>query len=212
MALGDAYCTVQEYRDQTGKTSSDDDLALARELVAISRHIDKVTVRPLGFNRDPALDDLGAAVDPVARYYTLHRAWRTLDIDDHVTVSSIAIDEERDNTFSQSLATTDYLKLPQNAPTMPQPEPYRQLAATEWGAIGFWPSGTRIRVTGYGGWPAVPEAIIAATIELTSILRLESPRATNRINEVGQVLSTSRVARDIIGKLVSAYRPGRTFI
>lgn len=206
MALGDANVSVEEYLARTGKTSTEDNLALAGDLLAVTRHIAAITVRPLGFQRD----DAGGAA--VARVYQTCQAWRRLDIDDHVSISSVAYDSAQDGTYATTVAANDYEKLPRSALTGPEVQPYRTLEATLWGDLGIWPANTRVKVTGYGGWPAVPEAIKSATIELTSILRIESPRATNSINEFNQVVSTSKVARDIVAELVRTYRLKRTVL
>lgn len=203
MAIGDAYATAAEYRDRAEKSSTADDTAISSELKAVARYIDRVTVRPLGFNKDATA---------VARYYTPPKSCQSLDIDDHVSISAIAIDTGLDNTFATSLSVSDWLAYPRNAANLPEPQPYRRIDATVWGSFGMFTAGVAVRVTGIGGWPAVPEAIKSANIEMTRILRLESDRATQRVNEVGQVLSVSRLARDIVADLVATYRLKRTLL
>ncbi len=243
MVLSDAYATPQEYRAAHSAQSADDDDAIERDLVAISRHIDKVTGRNNGFNIDPTpvdLADLVASVYPSpsgsrsgmflgssygAVGYSPPNGWaesenpwkgsgmsRILTIDDHVSIHSVKIDENRTGSFSQTLSATDYELLPRNAPNRPEPQPYRQIQLTEWGTQFAWLPGARIQVTGIRGWPAVPSAIVSACIELTAIFRVESVRATNRINEMNQVLSTSRAAQSIVDSLIRAYsRPEAVF-
>lgn len=196
MTLADAYATVQEYRDQTGKTSEDDDLALGRELKAIARYLDRALGRTLGFNRDGT-----GPTDDVARVYVMGRGV-VLDIDDHVSITSIAIGDHYTQTYATALAASAWVKLPRKAASGPEAKPYRQLEF-----LSSYPGvGELVKVTGIGGWPAVPDAIKSANIELTSILRLESPRSSNSINEMNQVISTSRVAQNILGELIDAYR------
>lgn len=101
------------------------------------------------------------------------------------------------------MAAADYRLLPLNA--IVEGEPYRQIQATTWGSQYRWSAAYGIEITAFWGWPAVPDAIVTATIELTAILRLESPRATNRINELDQVVSTSRAAQNILGELLHVY-------
>lgn len=203
MSIGDAYATVQQYRDSKEKSTVDDDTSIQRELVAVSRFLDQQLGHRLGFNNDgtsPA-DDVDRIYGPGSGPY--------LDINDHVSITTITVDENRDNTFALTLTATDYELLPRNATLLPEPEPYRTVMLTDYGALTKWPTGARVKVTGIGGWPAVPAAILTATIELTGILRLESPRATNRVNEMNQVLSTSRAAQDILRGLTEAYRDPR---
>jgi hypothetical protein len=195
VALSDAYATTAEYRDQTGKESSDEDLVLEREIVAVSRYLDRILIRPLGFNKD-GTDE----ADEVSRVYVMGRGTR-LDMDDHVSVRSVAVGNQYTQVYDSALATSAYVLMPRNAALGPEVRPYSQIEF-----VSSYPAcGQLVRVTGIGGWAEVPEAIVSATIELTSILRMESPRSTNRVTEMNQVLSTSRVAQNILGDLLKAY-------
>lgn len=221
MALGDPYASIEEYREVTGADSHEHDAEIERDLIAVSRYIDSKVARPLGFNQDATA---------VARVYSSPAAsgypdgwaesenpWkatglsRYLDIDDHVSIASVEIDESHDGTYGLALTAGDYELLPRNAATRPEPEPYRQILLTPHSAIGAWPSGGRVRVTGIGGWPSVPQGIVSATIELTRILRIESPRASSAMNEMQQVLTTSRVAQGIVSDLVAKYLSPASF-
>ena len=95
---------------------------------------------------------------------------------------------------------------PFNAPHGPEPNPYRAIQLTSWGNSGAF-RGHRVRVVGTFGWPAVPAAIRTATIELAAILRLQSPRATNQIQEFDQVIAASNEAQKILHRLVAVYKP-----
>ena len=198
MAIGDAYATATQYRVVTGQTGSGDDAPIDRDLKAVSRYIDQALRRPMGFSRD---------VSAVARIFkpSYVSIPGVLDVDDLVSVTSITIDTAIDNTFATTLATTDYELLPRNAASRPEAHPYTQVELTRWGTRSSWSTAERVKITAVFGWPAVPPAIIDATIELTRILRMESPRATNRANEMNQIVSASRAAQGIIGDLMSAY-------
>ena len=191
MALGDAYATTAQYRDSKEKTSVDDDTSIERELKATARYIDRLLGRALGFNQDAA---------DVARVYTMGNGV-VLDIEDHASITSVEVGDHYTGVYDTALASTAWTKLPRSAASKPLPEPYRQIEFLS-SAPG---RSALVRVTGKGGWPSVPDAIVAANIELTGILRLESPRATNRVNEIGQVMSTSRAAQNILGELLAAY-------
>lgn len=198
MALSDAYATKEQYRAQAGKQSSDDDVTIEQQLLAISRYIDVLCRRKLGFGRDGTV----AGDDEVTRTYVMGRG-TVLDIHDHVSVSAVAIGNHYSGVYDAALATTAYVLLPRNAPTGPEPEPYRQIEF-----LSSVPGeDALVRVTGIGGWPAVPAAIVSATVELTAILRMESDRATYSVNELNHVLSASRAAMDIIPGLIRAYGP-----
>lgn len=230
MALSDAYATVDEYfasvRENQTAPESDEALYLEvlADLKAVARIIDHRVGRPMGFNRD-------SADSPVARIYDVpatgrysdgwqeaENPWkatgakRVLNIDDHASISSIVIDERRDNTFATTLSASDYELLPRNATSRPEAVPYTQILLTEWGTQWAWPPGAKVRVTGCAGWPAVPPAIKSANIQLTAILRIESPRATNRVQEMNAVLTMSRAAQSILHDLVATYAHAGAFV
>lgn len=191
MSRLDAYATVQEYRANKAKLSGDDDGSLASELLATSRFIDDATGHREGFGVDEA---------NVIRYYQSFGAY-VLDIGDLVSVSLV---EELLGTTWTTVAASAYNLKPYNASR--EGWPYRQIERTS----VIWPprqipNGPRVRITGKWGWPAVPDAIKSACIELTAILRIESGRATGRVDEAGQVLNVSRAARDIVGQLLASY-------
>jgi hypothetical protein len=192
VALGDSYATAAEYRTQTGKTGTASDALVLSQLKAVSRYLDRALVRPLGFNKDGT-----AAV----RVYVMGRG-HILDIDDHVSVSSVEIGDKWSGDYQTALATTAYALLPRNAALGPESRPYRQIEFLTTNP-GF---DSLVRVTGIGGWNAVPDAIKIATIELAAIFRIESARATSSINEMQQLVSTSKEAKGILAGITSAYR------
>jgi hypothetical protein len=193
VALSDAYATAAEYRALTDRSSTADDSTIGRDLLAVSRYIDKVLGRTLGFKKDSS---------DVARTYAM-LAGTQLAIDDHVSVTSV--EKETSLGVYTAISGSSYVLRPRNAATAPEQRPY-------W-VIEFLSDiprpGQLVRVTGIGGWPSTPGAITVATIELTALLRMESPRATNRVTEVNQVLSTSRPAQNILEGLLRVYQaPG----
>lgn len=217
MALSDAYATAATYRGIITKTDTSTDAAILDDLTAVSRYLE----RRLGrfFTKDAA---------PVARLYMpkstgvpLRPDWaesenpwkyggmsRALYIDDLVSVTSIVIDQGRDGSFvgDAALAATDYELLPRNAALEPEPEPYTTIELTAWGNQWAFPTGCRVQVNGIFGWPAVPKAVERATCWLTGILRLESPRATNRLNELDQIVGASPQAQSIVQELIRNYK------
>lgn len=136
---------------------------------------------------------------------------RVLHIDDLVSVTSIEIDESRNGSFVTALDTGDYELLPRNATKGPEPRPYTSIELTRGGSQWAWPSGANVRITGVWGWPSVPEAIIRGCVELTRILRLESPRATQMFNaDMGQMVGTNAMARSLIDDLIAYYAGEKT--
>jgi hypothetical protein len=51
----------------------------------------------------------------------------------------------------------------------------------------------------------VPAAVSITTAELCGIWRLESPRATSRVNELQQVTETSLIANKMVDELMRQY-------
>ena len=208
MTIGDAYGTAAQYRAKynvVSTTGEYTDALLDRVIGGVSRLIDSKVGRRAGFQKDASA---------VARIYAPSSAigpFHRLTIDDTVSVSSITVDEDQDNTFARTLAATDYELIDRDAATRPEPAPYHAIELTPWGNYRLFIPGARVKVTGVRGWPAVPSAITEAALELAAIVRVESPRATNRVNEMNQVISTSRAAQGIIEQLIAAYADDKRF-
>jgi len=198
MAIGDAYATAAQYKAQTGKTGSADDTPLGLALTAVSRVIDRACRRSrTGFNKDAAA---------VIREFNPDFSSAVLPVGDLVSVTAITVDTALAGTYATTVAETDYELLPLNAADGPEVRPYDEIGLLPWSAsLKLWVPGQRVKVNAVWGWNAVPAAITTACIELTAILRLESPRGTNTINELNQVLSTSRVAQNILAELIETY-------
>lgn len=221
MAVTDAYAIATQYRNRLKKTDAADDSDILEDLKAVSRFIDFKCRRY--FTKDDAV---------VARIYypqgyfggdpEAENPWlftkgsRELRVDDIAdrTGLVIKIDEDRDGSFADetALATTDYELWPLNADKGPEPKPWKRIALPAWSTRSGWPNSSPVEVTAKFGWPAIPNAIMNATIHLTGILRLESPRSTQRIPEgMDSAFAESSEAQDIIGELVKAYRRERLF-
>jgi hypothetical protein len=220
--IADAYATDEEYRTAITQSSGSDSVAIARDLLAVSRYIDHKLDRPSGFNKDaaatariympkssgrPLRDDWAESENPW-KYGGLSRV---LDVQDIVTLTSIEIDQGMDGTYSQTLVANDYELLPRNAAVGPEVKPYSQIGLTEWGSQRAWAPRQRVKVTAVHGWPAVPAAIKSATIILTSIIQLKSPFATGRITEMDAVIEASPQARAILQGLMTDYHAGTRF-
>lgn len=201
MAIDSAYATAAQYRDVVGKSVTGDDTEILRQLTAMTRVIERECGRT--FNKDAAA---------TTRVYTPTDR-DCIEIDDLVSVTSIKVDVGNDLTFAGDdglTVTTQYELLPLNAAAGSEPEPYTMIRRVDqaWPGYVNTVSGwlyNRVQVEGVFGWPAVPGPIVEACIQLTAILRLESPRATSRIDEAGTVVGTSRDAQQIIERLKQQY-------
>lgn len=189
MAVTDAYATVSEYRSLVGKTdtSMDDDILI--DLKAISRYLDGKLER--FFTQDD---------EEVARIYLPRDNQQSIIVDDIVSVEKIELDNADDDSYATELTVYDLL--PFNADKGPEPRPYTRIYQRK----SYFSKNVRVKVTGIFGWPSIPEAIKRATIHLTAILRIESPRATKRISELGDVMEASEDAVNIVRQLTDRYK------
>lgn len=189
------YATAAEYRAVVGRTDTGQDTQIDTDLTAVSRLLD----RRLGrfFGKDQA---------DVARIYAPAEPSAYLWIDDLSTApTSLKLDGDNDGAFETTLASSDYEMLPLNAALDPEARPYTRIGMTPWGNYGSFTAGVRVQVTGKFGWPTVPSLIKAATIQLCAIYRLETPRATRRIPELGEAIEASPDAQNIIKQLTDQY-------
>lgn len=198
VAISDPYVSVNEYRSQINKSDAGSDADVEQDLLAISRWLDRRLNR--FFTRDAA---------DVTRIYNPIGYSRYLYVDDmSVAPTSVTIDRGGDGLFTNetALAITDYELLPRNALLGPESQPYTCIYLPGYNTtLSAFVIDQRVRVITRFGWPAVPMAIQRGTIELTAIWRLESPRSTTRVSEMGDTFSTSRVAQNLVNDLVRQY-------
>lgn len=215
-AVTDAYSDAATYRAVVGKSDTAEDDAILVDLKAVSRYLD----RKLGrfFTKDAAAV-ARIYVVPGDANHSLMLGWssaagdgRMLFVDDMAAApTSVKVDTDGDGLFTDedALAITNYELWPLSAAYGPEPEPYTALTIPAWSTATLWPAGRRVQVTAQWGWPAVPEAIARATCHLAAILRLESPRATTRVSELGERLGTSKAAQTIVDELAAVYGKSR---
>ncbi len=216
MAIGDAYASVNDYRSRLQRSDNGADTQIRRDLLAVSRYIDRVTgYIKTGFNAD------ASDVTRVVKVPSANRGERYLFIPPlSAAPTSVTVDTDRDGDFSDETALTltqytgDILYHPENYEDGPEPRPITSLELTSWGDRSFtvWPANALVQIVGKWGWPAVPEPVRSATIELTGILRLESPRATETVSEVDFTTRTSQDANRILQGLTQTYRTAGHFL
>ena len=196
MSINAAYATPAEYRRVIGMTDAGLDADISVDLMAVSRYLDGEMRR--FFSRDAA---------SVIRVYAPQYDTKALTVDDmSAAPSQVRVDTAGDGTFATMLPVAAYELLPRNAVMSPEPAPFTQIALVPWGTLPTFRAGQRVEVTARWGWPAVPEAIRRATIHITAILRLETPRATKRIAELGDTIETSHQAQNIVRQLINQYK------
>jgi hypothetical protein len=199
MPVTDAYASATTYRALLSKTDTTKDVEILDDLTAVSRYLDWKLER--FFTVDASV---------VTRTYVPSVYSDTLIVDDISTTTGLVIkvDTNRNGLFSDesAWATTDYELLPRNNALGPEPKPYTAIFIPSWSSKGSWMPGYPVQVTAKFGWPAIPKAIERATCHLTGILRLESPRATERTAEgIDRAVGQSPKAKGILEELKAAY-------
>jgi hypothetical protein len=202
MALSDPYATAQEYRAAIKPDADDDgDAGIVTDLTAISRYLDGKLGRV--FSKDAA--DTTVIYEPT-------RSGDALRIGDYAAApTSVSLDLDGDGVPETVVDPGDYEMHDLDALARAEPWPYTRVVATRWGTRGAWSRGVRLAVVGKRGWPAVPAAIASATIQFTALWRLETPRATRRIPEMGETIESSPDAQRLLQKLIDQYKDGRTW-
>ncbi len=198
MALSDAYATAAEYRAAIGMSDTTQDVAILKDLKAISRYIDGKVGR--FFTKDTA---------DVARHYYVKATGPQLWVDDLSAAPTSIKTGYAAGSYETTLEATDYELWPLNAAAEPEPRPFTRIKLSASGSLGCFTAGDRVEITGKFGWPAVPEAVRRATIDLAGILRLETARATRRIPELGDIIEASPDAVHIVRQLLDIYKRER---
>lgn len=187
MAITNGYCTLSELKDSLQIDDSTDNASLEAAIMSASRMIDDYTQR--FFYKD------GTVASPVTRYYTPEDAI-SLNIDDIVTVSSVATDNDLLFTYTTVWSTSDFVVEPINNPR--KGWPYNRLVAV--GAY-VWPFQIpqSVKITGAWGWSAVPQEIQLATkIQASRLfIRRQSPFGIAGSPELGTVRLSSRLDPDV---------------
>jgi hypothetical protein len=187
VAITNGYCTLSELKDSLQIDDSVDNASLEAAIMSASRMIDDYTQR--FFYKD------GTVGSPVARYYTPEDAI-SLNIDDIVSITSVATDNDLEFTYTTVWATSDFVVEPINNPR--KGWPYNRLVAV--GAY-VWPFQIpqSVKITGAWGWSSVPQEIQLATkIQASRLfIRRQSPFGIAGSPELGTVRLSSRLDPDV---------------
>lgn len=158
MAIVNGYCSLDEIKHPSALNidDNDNDTALERVIVAVSRWIDG----PKGCRRRFYTVEQ-------ARYYTACQDW-LIEIDDLVTLTTLKTDPDGDATYTYNWASTDYLLTPYNAAA--NGEPYTGIETTPRGSYRFPVNAyrSRVQVTGAFGFCAI--ANVPAVIKEACLL------------------------------------------
>ena len=200
MAINDSYATAALYKTIIGKTTAADDTELLIQLTGMSRLLEREITGGRYFNKDASVT--------IRRYYPTVPYLRSLAVEDIATTTGliVKVDDNHDGTAETVLTiTTDFEVHPLNAGTGPEPDPYTALYLPPGRGRLYW-GDALVEVTATHGWPNVPDAIVQATCQLVALLRIETPRATQQINEgLAAVVGMSPAAQTIVEQLTDAY-------
>lgn len=174
-----SYATLADAKSYVGISNTDDDAELQRALDAAVAWVDDVTHRTFSA-ADPAVDSTTKRIyepDHGVRLSTTSVRLGVGDllwIDDLVDIDSL----EKQTTAGGSWSTVDagdYELRPLNADADDQPYTHILFTTAH--------SAHRFRVTGWFGWPAVPDAVKEATVLQTSFVyrRREAPFGISQI-------------------------------
>src|SRR4051812_22320857 len=172
MTLSDAYATPGLYRNLIHKSDSGQDEELRGDLLAVSRYLeyklkdffnkdDELTVR---YFETTSKSVVSAWSSSGIGYAESENPYRYLRGEPYVNVDSIAditgliiaVDDNRDLSYSTILNPSQYLLHPRNALVGPEPRPYQYIARP---AGSNWTPGANLKITAIWGWPAVPKPI-----------------------------------------------------
>lgn len=210
MPFSDPYAFASDYRAVAQDSDTASDLIITRHLMTISRLFDAETGQWFGRD-DEATDRIY-----IGKYFD----YLDLTVDGCPGLATatdlvISVDRNNDGTYSEVWSTGDYELWPRNA--TPEPTPFTRIVVPSWSSRSF-PIGSEygrarghVKVTGIFGWPAVPAAVRDDVIELCRIWRTASPRATGRVDELNQIISSSPMAMSLVTRLRDAYQGALTF-
>jgi len=190
------YATLAQVKGALRITDQIDDGLLNTAISAASRFVDGYC------DRSFATAAAGTAV------YVPTGRMDDLIVDDLTSVTSIAIDEDLNGTYSTTLNPIDFQLLPTNGRSGGIPFPFSRVRPQE---DGYWPVSfdrrATVRVVGTFGWPATPDAVREATILQASRLftRLDSPLGIAGFGDMGAMRVSFRGDPDVM-MLLEPYR------
>jgi hypothetical protein len=193
MAITNGYATLAQVKSALRITDNVDDSLLEMAIESASRVIDEYTNR-IFYNA-------GTAV----RYYAPSDDFN-VDIDDLVSLTTLATMNDDDQIYDTTWTSTDYQLEPLNGFADGINQPYNHIRAV--GDYTFLTLGgeATIKVTGVFGWNAVPIQVTQATVIQASRIykRLDSPLGIIS-GELGSMRVGARIDPDV-AQLVDSLR------
>ena len=187
MAITNGYTTLNDVKVALNLEDSIDNAAIELAIATASRMIDDYCGR--FFYTD------GTQGAPATRYYT-PTDYYILPVDDFVSISEIATDDNFDRTYGSVWTADDSMFEPVNNPSRGWPMS-RILAV---GSYVFpWNLPQSVRVKGIFGWSTVPfEVKTAAKIQASRLfLRNQSPFGIAGNTDLGTVRLAAKLDADV---------------
>lgn len=198
--MADPYVTPLGFKTWIGLSDYVDDITITDALTGASRAIDKF-----------CNTHFWQTATGTARVFDTCDPWQ-VRIHDAAAVTQVATDTDADGVFETVWSAGDYQLLPLNPEAAPEQLPFTQIRAV--GTLSFPRAAGRrlglVQVTGTWGWPAVPEAVVQATLLTANRLvkRRGSPEGVAGFDEFGTVRISSRDDPDAV-RLLTPYRTSR---
>lgn len=134
------------------------------------------------------------------KFYVPTGRFDTLQIDDAVEITEVAIDENLDRSYTTVLRPIDFQTHPINTPVDGMAYPITSIKTQEDGYWPMWDGRATVRVKARFGWPAVPDPVKEATLLQASRLftRLESPLGVAGFGDMGMMRVSFRGDPDVL--------------
>ena len=191
MTVTNAYATLTQVKAAARITDTVDDTLLEMAVEAASRQIDAECDRVFY-----------AGGTGVTRYFAPNNS-TTVDVDDLITIVSVASDGDLDATFSTTFAASDYQKEPLNNLVGGAAWPTTRLRAIADNSFTRYGGEATVKIVGTWGFgTAVPTQVTQACVILATRIfkRLDSPLGVAGFGDMGAV-RVSKVDPDVANLL-----------
>lgn len=199
-----AYVDTDTFSDYLGGTNATSEILLEMAVNSASRAVDGYCQRK--FTLDAT---------PVARTFVPDDLLNLRDLPDIGSTDGLVLktDPSGDGTYEIVWSASDYQLLPQNAPyATPEAKPWTAIRAVgtktfPW-LVNTWLTHLdRVQITACWGWPAVPDAVIQATLIKAARIyfRKDSPQGVAGFDQFGPVRISRQDDPDVMN-LLSDYR------
>jgi hypothetical protein len=187
VAITNGYTTLNDVKSALNIEDSMDNAGIEMAIATASRQIDDYCGRFFYQN--------GTTQAPNVRYYTPENFY-TCAIDDFVSITEIATDDNFDFNYNTVWTATDAMFEPVNNPSRGWPR-NRILSVGAYVFPRTLPQS--LRVTGIFGWPEVPyEVKTAAKIQASRLfLRNQSPFGIAGSTDIGTVRLAAKLDADV---------------